>query len=332
MTINEIAKMAGVSRATVSRYLNDGYVSEEKREQIRRVIEKTGYQPSASAQMLRSRKTKLVGVVLPKINSDAVSRMVAGISQVLSAKDYQMILANTDNDLEEELKYLTLFRERKVDGVIFIATMFTPRHRQLLKEYQVPVVILGQQLSGYPCVFQDDFNAARELAGVLAQEGREFGCLQVTEKDRSAGQHRKEGLEAGLAEKRRYLKPENIEEVGFSVEAGYEGMKALYRRNPEIDSVFCATDNIAVGAAAYLKDIGKQIPGEVQLAGVGDSLTGRVISPRLTTVHYFYKTSGTEVAQMLWEMMEEEKPVRREIKMGYEILIRESVRKRDSSE
>lgn len=80
MNINDIAKLSGVSRATVSRYLNDGYVSEEKKEKIRKVIEETGYQPSSQAQMLRTKKTRLVGVILPKINSDTVSRMVAGIS------------------------------------------------------------------------------------------------------------------------------------------------------------------------------------------------------------------------------------------------------------
>ena len=78
MTINEIAKLAGVSRATVSRYLNQGYVSEEKREQIRQVIHRTGYQPSTQAQTLRTRKTKLIGVIIPKIDSYTVSRMVQG--------------------------------------------------------------------------------------------------------------------------------------------------------------------------------------------------------------------------------------------------------------
>ena len=110
MNINEIAKLAGVSRTTVSRYLNDGYVSEEKKEKIRKVIQETGYQPSAQAQMLRTKKTKLVGVVLPKINSDTISREVAGISDVLTKKGYQIILANTNNDIEEELKSLSLFR------------------------------------------------------------------------------------------------------------------------------------------------------------------------------------------------------------------------------
>ena len=170
MNINEIAKLSGVSRATVSRYLNDGYVSEEKKEKIRKVIEETGYQPSSQAQMLRTKKTRLVGVILPKINSDTVSRMVAGISDVLAKNGY--LLANTNNSVEEELKYLNLFKDNQVDGIVFIATIFTARHKKLLKECRVPVVILGQHLDGYSCVYHDDFHASREVTQLLLEKGR----------------------------------------------------------------------------------------------------------------------------------------------------------------
>lgn len=122
MNINEIARLAGVSRATVSRYLNKGYVSEEKKEIIRKVIEETGYQPSAQAQTLRTKKTSLVGVILPKINSDTISREVAEISDVLTARGYQLILANTNNNLDEELKYLSLFKRK---------------HKQMLKDIRI---------------------------------------------------------------------------------------------------------------------------------------------------------------------------------------------------
>ena len=78
---------------------------------------------------LRTKKTRLVGVILPKINSDTVSRMVAGISDVLAKNGYQLLLANTNNSVEEELKYLNLFKDNQVDGIVFIATIFTTRHR-----------------------------------------------------------------------------------------------------------------------------------------------------------------------------------------------------------
>ena len=183
MNINEIARLAGVSRATVSRYLNDGYVSDEKKAVIRKVIEETGYQPSSQAQMLRTKKTKLVGVIIPKINSDTVGRMVAGISDVLSRSGYQLLLANTDNNIEEELKYLNLFKDNQVDGILFIATMFTAKHRKLLKECKVPVVILGQRLEGYSCVYQDDYHAALKMTQALHENGDKIGYIGVTDKE-----------------------------------------------------------------------------------------------------------------------------------------------------
>ena len=177
MNINEIAKLAGVSRATVSRYLNNGYVSEEKKKNIGRVIEETGYQPSSQAQMLRTKKTKLVGVILPKIDSNTISREVAGISDILTKKGYQLILANTNNSVEEELKYLSLFRDNQVDGVIFIATILTKQHREMMKGFKVPIVLLGQQLDGYPCIFQDDYKAAVSLTEQMVKTGKKFGYI-----------------------------------------------------------------------------------------------------------------------------------------------------------
>ena len=115
MNINEIAELAGVSRATVSRYLNDGYVSEEKRAAIRKVIEETGYRPSQQARNLRSKVTKLVGVIIPEIESGSVSQMVSGISEVLSVKGYQLLLADTRNNTRAELKYLRIFEKNQVD-------------------------------------------------------------------------------------------------------------------------------------------------------------------------------------------------------------------------
>ena len=111
MTIKEIARLAGVSSAAVSRYLNGGYVSEEKKEKIREIIEKTGYRPSVQARNLRTRQTRLVGVVVPKISSETISRVTDGIGKILQEKGYQMLLATTDNNPEKELEYMELFEK-----------------------------------------------------------------------------------------------------------------------------------------------------------------------------------------------------------------------------
>ena len=137
MNINEIAALAGVSRATVSRYLNDGYVSGEKREKIRKVIEETGYQPSAQAQMLRTKKTGFIGVIVPKIHSDSISRMLQGISEVLGNKGYQLLLADAHSDNKEEIRYLKQLRQNHVDGIIMIGSCFTKEHYRVIPRRRV---------------------------------------------------------------------------------------------------------------------------------------------------------------------------------------------------
>ena len=144
MTINEIAEMAGVSRATVSRYLNDGYVSKQKAERIRKVIAETGYTPSVSAKLLRSNHTNLIGVIIPKISSDSISRMVNGISNVLMAEGYQMLLACTNNNEADEVRYLKTFSQNNVDGIILFGTVLTQQHYETLKGISCPVIVLTQ--------------------------------------------------------------------------------------------------------------------------------------------------------------------------------------------
>ena len=326
MNINEIARLAGVSRATVSRYLNNGYVSSEKKEVIRRVIQETGYQPSSQAQTLRTKKTSLIGVILPKINSDTISREVTGISDILTRRGYQLILANTNNDVEEELKYLSLFKERQVDGVVFIATMFTRKHKQMLKDYKVPIVILGQHLDGYPCIYQDAHKAAFQVTEKLAEKGKKFAYIGVTDKDEAVGACRKKGFMDAIHKAKLEVVPERMKIGSFTMDSGYEMAKELFEEEPSIDSLVCATDTMAVGAMTYLKEIGLRIPEDVQIAGIGDGVPGKIVEPKLTTVHFYYKTSGMEAAAMLADLIENDTGISKEIKMGCELVERESHR------
>lgn len=327
MNINEIAKLAEVSRAAVSRYLNNGYVSEEKKERIRKVIEETGYRPSSQAQTLRTKKTKMIGVVLPKINSSSISRMVAGISGVLSGSGYQMLLANTDNNIEEELNYLKVFKESYVDGILFVATILTGRHKKILGECKVPVVILGQSLKGYSCVYQDDFQAAKELAEILLRGSRRPCFIGVTAKDEAVGKNRRAGFEAVLSEKRIECAPKQFAEADFSMESGYQKMQELLQMVPDTDAVFCVTDSIAQGAMAALTDNKKAVPDQVRLVGMGDAPLSRMARPRLTTVHFHYRTSGAEAAKILLEQIDGKKDICRDVQMGYEIVEEESTGK-----
>ena len=272
MDINEIAKLAGVSRATVSRFLNDGYVSKEKRELIAHVINETGYVPSQQARTLRTGKTKLVGVIIPKINSHSVSRMVAGITKVLAQNGYQVLLANTDNNEKAEVDYLNLFAERnKVDGIILIATVFTNAHHKALNSLNVPVVILGQRLDGHSCVYQDDYHAVYDLTRSILKTSHTPGYIGVYEKDVAAGRERHRAFLDACASMDVAVGPKAQQSATFSVDSGYLSAEKILDAVPDVDAMICATDDIAFGAMTCLREYGRRIPEDVQVTGVGDS-------------------------------------------------------------
>ncbi|OFK22690.1 LacI family DNA-binding transcriptional regulator [Olsenella sp. HMSC062G07] len=326
MNINMIARMAGVSRATVSRYLNDGYVSDEKREAIARVIKQTGYVPSRQARTLRTGKTNLVGVIIPKINSVSVSRMVAGITCVLNGSQYQMLLANTDNDESVEVEYLQLFAERNhVDGIILIGTIFTPAHERVFKKLDVPLVILGQEREGSSCVFHDDYHALREITRLALKRGRRPAFIGVNEHDVSAGKRRHQGFLDACGERGLTPPPSAQLVAGFTVDSGYFACERLLEAHPLVDTIVCSSDSIAFGSIVCLREYGRRVPEDVQVTGVGDSELSKVVTPTLTTIHHHYRTSGVEAAKMLVEAMGQG-GVNRRVCMSHELLVRNSTR------
>lgn len=326
MTIAEIAQRAGVSKTAVSRYLNNGYVSSEKREAIRRVIEETGYVPSPQAQMLRTGRSRTVGVIVPRIDSESISRVVAGISLVLEEHGYHLLLANTANKAEKELEYLEVFRTGNVDGVILLATVLTAAHKKAMRECGVPVVLLGQKLDGAGCVFHDDQGAARSMTEFLIAAGRRrIAYIGVTSRDKAAGAARRAGYLEALSGAGIEAMPALYEQSDFSAEGGYAAMGRLLAKHEEIDAVFCATDSIAAGAMRQLGEQGRVIPEQIAVAGIGHSRLSELVTPRLTTVHFYYQLSGEEGAQMLLNLLENEKACLKQIQLGFEIVKQETV-------
>lgn len=327
MDINEIARRAGVSRATVSRYLNNGYVSQEKRELIRQIIEETGYVPSQHAQQLRTGKTRLVGVIIPKINSQSVSRMVAGVTDVLSEGGYQVVMANTNNDGELEVAYLKTFAERnRVDGIILIATVLTEAHRELMRSVRIPFVVLGQRFEGCACVFQDDYHAVRDVCRLVLPKAKRPAYLGVLEDDVAAGRQRHLGFLDACAEAGLEVLPEAQQTVTFDADSGYFGAERILDAVPDVDTIVCATDNIAFGAMMCMREYGRRVPEDVQITGVGDSLLSRIARPSLTTVHLHFKTSGHEAARLLLSRIKSKAQRGRFVKMSYEVYSRNSMR------
>lgn len=316
MTINTIAKMAGVSPATVSRYLNQGYVSEEKKERIRIVIEQTGYTPSPSAQMLRTGKNHLIGVIVPRINSEPVAEMVEGITRIMTQSGYQILLANTGNQVEKELEFLKIFRNNNVDGVIFMGTLMSKRHLTLMRSYQKPIVLLAQQEEVVPSVYFDDYQAAYLATEILLKRNcHEIAYIGVTLKDRAVGRDRRIGFTDAMTQYHYTPDESRMVETQFDMEDGYEAARVLLERGVSFDGIFCATAEIAFGVMSCLRQNHIIVPNQVKVSAVGNNSLAKLYDPPLTTVSLSHRTGGSEAAAMLLDLIQEQESTTRSEKM-----------------
>ena len=325
MNISEIAKLAGVSPSAVSRYLNNGYLSAEKKEAIRKVIEETGYRPLVQAQILRTRKTKTIGVVLPKIDSFSISSVVAGIDSVLERKDYQLLLADTHNDPVRELRYLDTFDDQRVDGVILLGTVFTPKHIACLKKSRVPIVIAGQQLSKAFCVYHDDYHAFYDMTKLVLNKGcRRLAYMGALPQDKAVGQERTRAYQDAVRDAGLEDQAGHMAVADFTMASGQETARQLWETYGPLDALICATDNMAVGALRFFQSRGIRVPEDVLLTGQGASSISEVASPTITSIRYFYEESGANAASLLLERLEDPALPAKEVKLSYTIVERES--------
>ncbi len=325
MTISEIAKMADVSPATVSRFLNGGYVSEEKKEVIGKVIRETGYVPLNAGQHLKNKKSKSIGVIVPRLNSEAIARMVDGITKRVNGTDYQIILTNTDNNPENEIENLKFFEFDKVDGVILSATEVTDELIKILNRYNKPVVIISQNIENFFCVYNDNESVSYSATKHLIEQGCEkIIYLGVLEDDSAAGRDRHRGFNKALKEYG--LKPVAEKIVDFSVVGGYTGIQEILENQKieDFDGIFCASDNIAIGAINRLSFTKKKVPEDVKIIGVGDSTLSKAFLPSISTVHLFYEELGDQAADLIIDILEGKKMPIRQIQLGSELCIRES--------
>ena len=329
MNISEFAKIAGVSKSAVSRYFNNGYLSEDKRRKIEQAAEKTGYVPSYNARTVRTKVTKLVGVILPKLSSESISRVTEGISEVLGKEGFELLLINTANDYNREISSLELLRQKRVDGVILLASVFTDLHRSVLSKMRIPVVIVGQQFKGFNCVCHNDFGAAYAMTSLMLEKGAKHPAfLGANPDDKAAGQDRRSGFEKALSDHGITPDKSLVEIAKFNMDSGYEKAKLLFSHNPKPDCVFCATDNIAAGVILYCHENGLKIPEDVMIGGIGDSRMGKVLLTPLSSVHLHYKTAGMWGAKMLLSELKEQGDVHRILQLEYDIVERESTNRK----
>lgn len=321
-TISDIAKIAGVAKSTVSRYLNGGSVGEETKRRIQSAIEETGYTPNPFAQSLKAKKTNIIGTIVPRLDSYASSQTLIGIDEHLKEANFQMLISNTSQKLEREIESIYSFAKQKMAGIILLATEITDLHIQAFDDVKVPVLLIGQEHKDFHSLIHDDYHAAYEMGKYIFEKGhRRIAYLGVTERDIAVGVKRKQGFQMALQGKEdceiRYYETE------FNIPAAQITAQTIINEfHPSI--IVCATDNIALGVLKVAYLMGLTIPQDLSVTGFGGYDVTEIIHPGLTTAKFFYKRAGKKAAEIIVDLINEKQIGKLNIS-HFEIIERESV-------
>lgn len=322
ITISDIARIAGVAKSTVSRFLNGGSISDETKNKIERVIKETGYSPNAFAQSLKAKKTNMIGTIVPRLDSYATSRTLIGIDEKLRQLNYQMLVSNTSQDLEREIEYIYTLTKQKVAGIILLATQITNAHVEAFHKVQIPVILVGQQHPDSYSLIHNDYDAAYDIGKYILEMGHQkIAFLGVTEKDIAVGVKRKEGFKQAVLGRKdcevRYY------ETSFKMEEAIPKVTTIIDEfHPSI--IVCATDNIALGALKAAHQSGLRIPEDLSITGFGGYDITEMMHPSLTTAKFYYKEAGSLAAKNIVELVNG-KQIEKLTISKYEIIHRESV-------
>ncbi|ADH98040.1 LacI family DNA-binding transcriptional regulator [Salisediminibacterium selenitireducens] len=329
VTINDIARQAGVSRTTVSRVLNqNGYVSDRAKTKVLEVIEETGYVPSEQAKSLRTKKTNVIGVILPRLSSETVSRVVDGMDRELAKAGYQILLSSTSLETEKEADHIRLLESRRVDGIVLFGTHKDEAILNAIKQAKVPVVVLGQDFTPHvSSVVYNDYEASRAAVAALADVGHEkIGFIGVDEADIAVGQERRRGYLDEMKSRGFAVLPEWMQTAGFDMASGSEAFqKMLEYSQTRPTAVFAVTDRLAIGAMQRAKDAGMSVPGEMAFISIGASEASQVVTPKLATVDYYNEDAGMSIASLILEEIDEDMKDAKKIVMNYGLLLRDSL-------
>ncbi|SEQ25711.1 LacI family transcriptional regulator, sucrose operon repressor [Lachnospiraceae bacterium NE2001] len=327
MTIKEIAELAGVSTAAVSRYFNGGSLSDEKRKIIGKVVEEHNYTPNALAKTMRTGRSGQIGVIVPTIHSDSMTQILTGIDEILKANDYSFILCCTDGEQEKEVQYIENMQRGGMDGIILMGTYMTPHLKDAIENSIIPIVVTGQSFSGVSSVYHDDVHSMKEITLLMLEKRDKVAYIGVDEKDEAAGQARRRGVEKAFDERGIGL-DKLIKAVSpFTVDGGYKEAMSLLEKYPDLNGIVCATDMIALGAIKAIKETGRKVPKDVSVTGVGNIWPGMMINPPLTTVKLYFEECGRVATKQLLGMMDADEtdvPISN-IKLGYQIIERGSI-------
>jgi len=330
LTLEDIAKAAGVSRSTVSRVINDHpNVRDDVRKRVLSVIEDTGYHPNAAARTLAGNRSHMIGLVLPRNVSSFFTdpyfpRLTQGIAQACNQHNLTLALFLVSTKDDEEKIFPRVSRKGLLDGILVQSGQIGDQLIDRLLTTQMPFVIVGRphHSNGVSYIDVDNVNAAYNAVCHLLRLGyRRIGTIHGTP-DSTVSIDRLEGYRNALLERGRIVDPSLIVEGDFTEESGYFAMQKILVAKP--DAVFAASDIMAIGAMRAIREAGYCIPEDIAVVGFDDLPLTNPPDPLLTTVRQPVNQFGIMAVDILLDLIENGTYPPRRVIMDTELIIRDS--------
>ena len=335
-TINDVARVAQVSRSTVSNFLRGSYhlMSPRTQERLRQVVAALDYQPSALAQGLRSKQTRALAVLVPNIENPFFASFVRGVQDAAHQHDWMVWIGNSDGDLTEEIEFLRACRQKRVDGVVISPARLDATTLAAQLSNQISAVCIGPQIDvpNLDTVAIDPESASHEATSHLLAIGcrtigfisgpRSLGHLQP----RIAGYLRALN-EAGVDSEEAWIRDGEASFAG-----GYARTRGLLTAESRLDGLIVTQSQIALGAMVALHESGMTVPDDVAVMALDDCDAYRALVPALSGITLPQYQMGKCAGEMLLERVHSPTnlPARRVV-LPYHLVIRGSTRKASGS-
>lgn len=331
MTMEEIARLAGVSKATVSRVLNgksEG-VGEKTRIKVQQVLDQVGYEKDRTLSFTAKRGYGSIGLIVPDITNPFFSDIARAVENHARESNYFVILANTDFSQETERRYIANFLAKKVDGIILIPSgSHSGEEHRLPEKYGIPMLLLDRRFvdeRDWIGCYSDNAYAAFHACTIMYQHGARNIAYLTGGSAVSTSLERLEGYKTALEYYNLPQSPELIQNGNYTVESGYDAVVALEKANVNYNGILAANDLMALGAIRALREFSYRIPEDVEVIGFDNIPFAVYCDPPLTTIQQPTSMMGRKACEMVFQMIQGKK-IQESITLYPKIVVRKTTK------
>jgi LacI family transcriptional regulator len=304
-TIKDVARLANVSHATVSRALSNPVgLAASTLDRVKHAVKELGYSPNQIARSLKVQKSHAVGIVVPDILNPFFAHVARGAERILSERGYSTTLCDSEETPEKEGRYIVDLFQRRVDGLIFIPTVERGEVKKLIKKNSTPTVFVDRFLGEeFDCIKINNLSGMSLLVSHLVNRGYKDIGLVSGPLETLPGRERFEAFNSVLARFNLAPKPGHVRISDFTIEGGYRETVSLIRSSGGPEAIIASNNLMGIGAIKAIRDSGINIPDDIGLVVFDEILLGDLIQPPLTVVTHPAVEMGKEAARILLDRM-----------------------------